>query len=700
MNSTARTLAFVAVAALSVAVAAGTYFSNKPVDLEEFSDVGSLFYPKFDDPNAATGLQVAAYDDNSGKTELFKVEFKDGLWRIPSHHDYPADGQDKLSKTAASMVGVTREALVERSKAAQKRYGVVDPLDKDSSTEGRGDRITLYKGDETLVDFIVGKKLPNSENLYYVRRADEDRIYTADLGKFEVSTKFADWIKKDILEVSQDDVREIIVGRYHVDEVQGKVIQEGRLELDRGSDTADWQLKGLKPDEKLKSSEVTTLVRSLDDLQIVGVRPKPEALSAGLKGDGGSISIDPFVQQDMMEKGVFISSRGDFVYNEGKVNVGTSDGVVYELGFGEEFSGNEVDIEVGKKPAPAAVAEKLAKEIEEKPGDKQPAEESKDKKENKDDKNAANDADSKSDEKKEDGEKAPETKKSRYLFVTVLYDKKLLGDPPVPPVKPQAPSQDAKKADAASKSEKADKSPEEKAKTTDKPASDRPDATPADAEKKSEENNDSAGAEDSRKAYEAALEEYKLQQEVYETKKKAYDQKAKDGEKRVAELNRRFADWYYVISEDVFDKLKLKRDDLVEKAEAEKKEQPAETGAGLDKMPAGTGAESAAPAEKAKPAEPASPQDTGKEASSKESSKDASQADGKKEEAKTPAPAGEAMPGKSEQKPASQAESGEAPKTTGEAASGKTDSSAEKSDAKPADAKTPSATEAPAAEAK
>ncbi len=37
-------------------------------------------------------------------------------------------------------------------------------------------------------------------------------------------------------------------------------------------------------------------------------------------------------------------------------------------------------------------------------------------------------------------------------------------------------------------------------------------------------------------------------------------------EKKVRELNSRFADWYYVIAEDTYTKLRIKRSELFEKA--------------------------------------------------------------------------------------------------------------------------------------
>lgn len=564
MNQTAKTLIFVAAAAASVAVAAGTYYSNKPASLADFNDVGDQFFPEFEDPATATALRVAAYNGTSGKTEVFKVENKDGRWQIPTHHNYPADGKDRLSKTAASMIGVVRQALIERSKAAQRRYGVLDPLDSEvAGTEGRGDRITLYRGDEVLVDIILGKKVENSSTMYYVRRPDEDRIYTADLGNFQVSTKFGDWIEKDILQVQSGEVRELVVSRYYVDEAQGKVVQEGQIEMKRETAEAPWTLQDLKPElEKLKLAEVNPLLQSLEELKIVGVRQKPEALIAGLKSKDGKIAIDPFIARDLQQKGVFISKGGEFVYNEGKVNVGTQAGVLYELGFGEEFSGSDLDIEIGQ-PTPA----EEAKDVEQETAAKTSSEKTADGKKPEAEKEGA--TDEKGDEQKPaDGSESeeaakPGTKKSRYLFVTVYFDKDLLGPAPTAPVAPEKPKADQKEVDNKKPEEAkvADTQPEDK--KDDKNAEDKPADKAATAEAKKP---------DPQAEYEAALKEYELQKEVYELQKKEYAEKIKAGEKRVAELNSRFADWYYVISEDVFDKLKLKREALVEPVTPEKTE--------------------------------------------------------------------------------------------------------------------------------
>lgn len=54
-------------------------------------------------------------------------------------------------------------------------------------------------------------------------------------------------------------------------------------------------------------------------------------------------------------------------------------------------------------------------------------------------------------------------------------------------------------------------------------------------------------------------------------KQEDYDQQVAEGQKKVKELNARFADWYYVISDEVYRKIHLNRDEIiVKKPKAEK----------------------------------------------------------------------------------------------------------------------------------
>jgi hypothetical protein len=54
-------------------------------------------------------------------------------------------------------------------------------------------------------------------------------------------------------------------------------------------------------------------------------------------------------------------------------------------------------------------------------------------------------------------------------------------------------------------------------------------------------------------------------------KQEEYDRQVADGKKRVEELNARFADWYYIISDSVFRKIHLGHDEIFTKKEPAKK---------------------------------------------------------------------------------------------------------------------------------
>jgi hypothetical protein len=87
----------------------------------------------------------------------------------------------------------------------------------------------------------------------------------------------------------------------------------------------------------------------------------------------------------------------------------------------------------------------------------------------------------------------------------------------------------------------------------------------------------------------AALDRKRIEKEN-EQKQKEYDDKIKKGEDKAAELNARFAGWYYVVSEATYLKIHLNRDDVIKKKTDAKKtdagaaDNAGETGAGVDAL--------------------------------------------------------------------------------------------------------------------
>ncbi|MFG0295761.1 MAG: hypothetical protein ACF8PG_07625 [Maioricimonas sp. JB045] len=651
INQTTRTIAFVCVAVVSVAAAAVTHVFTRPPQLAEFSDVGNEFFPEFTDPTKATALRVATYSTEKGRADVFDVEFKNGLWRIPSHHNYPADGEEQLARTATSVVGIKRGALVSTSRDDHRRLGVVDPLDDSTSgPQGKGDRITLLEGDAVLADYIIGEKKEDAENTYYVRRADEDRTYLADLD-IDISTRFADWIESDLLELEQGDVVELVADRYTVDEARGVIRKLEVNSITRPSSTGPWSLEGLdETTEKLKNSVVNAMLTAVDDMKIVGVRPKPAGLSADLKKDEG-IALDLRTESDLASRGYYFHPKLGLVSDEGEFRVGTNEGVLYNMRFGSLFTGSDVEIEIGGSDD----------------GDKDDtsSDEAEDADTDKSDAESETDSDDADDSDSEDDDSESDLNRSRYVFITVHFDKSLIGPEPEKPVEPTPPAETDKK---------------------DEPADDTAKGDDADGDADAAESKPDPMAE-----YEEAKKKYEEELKEYESALEEYNRKVTEGQERVKELNDRFADWYYVISADLFEDLSVKREDLVEPAEPEEApEAPAigtpQGGPAMTNEPAG--GDTAAPSDKPQdpPSEDAKPSDSAKPApdASKDTSEKAADSDDSKR-----APAGD--------QPASDKPEAETPAT--ESPEPAKPDAKESADAKPADAESPAGTdEAPSAD--
>ena len=639
-QSMTRTLAFVATALVSTALAFTSNQLTKPAKLADGDEYGKDFNPDFTDAGKATSMRVVSFDAATAASKMFTVQNAGG-WKIPSYHNYPADGKDQLAKAAASVIGLKRGSLATRRKTDHERFGVIDPLDEENpATKGRGTRITISEKETALADFIVGNKVEGEDEKRYVRKIGEDKVYRVS-SRFDVSTKFSDWAETDLLKVSGFDIVRLRGSRPKIndaDEYEGEDVAE--LTKDKPSDP--WKLAGLdEVAEELKSDDINTMVTTLDDLRLVGVRPRPAfdgrpILNADLKVElPKELLSNPQVRSevvkvlraDLGEKGFRVGQDEDgqtqIVSREGELTAGTKDGVVYKLTFGSVFSGTEQEIETGATE------------------------------------------EAKTDDKKNSASKesADDQKKSRYLIVRVNFDESLLGNPPVEPTKPTPPpgveapadpiedgdkkapaekNEDAPKKDDTEKKDSADsdksKASEDKpadstkksddptgAKGDDTVATEKPadkkeeqkdapkaeDKKPAaktkddgdkgDTEKKDEKKDDAAADKPKADPVDAKKEESKpdepkkdLKAEYFEALKRfdaekgrftaetaAHAAKIESGKQKVKELNDRFADWYYVISNDSFDKLRLSRAVLIkpkekpadkDKTEAEKKD--------------------------------------------------------------------------------------------------------------------------------
>lgn len=427
-------------------------FISSPGDItpDAFLDQGEPFFPEFVDPNAALTLEVVDYDDKTGSARPFKVSFTGGRWIIPSHHDYLADGADRLSKTAAGVIGINKDDFRSDNVSEHEVFGVIDPLDNTSaSLQGRGQRVTIKGANEAiLADFIIGNEVENRPGFRFVRVPDQKRVYAVRMD-IDISTKFSDWIEADLLKVEKIKIEKIVLKDYTVNEQTGTIDQHDNLILNKTDD--GWTADDMSEDQEVDDTVINDLITAIDELSIVGVRPKPEGLSRSLQSSN-NIAL---VQRDLLDlqrKGYFFTRESQLVSNEGELQAATTDGITYTMRFGEILYGVGESVSAG--------------------------------------------TDSTADETSGPGE-------NRYLFITTNFENNYFTEPEIP--------------ENLEFQEKAD-------------------SLWTDTDRANEELHD-----------------------THET----WKQNVEKGLKLSAELNNRFADWYYVISAEIFDKLRKKRSDLI-----------------------------------------------------------------------------------------------------------------------------------------
>lgn len=346
MNETQKTMVFGGVAIFLAVLAFITIPRRRTPDV--FFDQGEPFFPEFTDPNVATTLEVIEYDAETGSAKPFKVTFKDGKWTIPSHHDYPADGKERLAKTAAGVIGIKKDDFRTDNVAEHEACGVIDPLDETVTTlKERGKRVTIKgENDKILADLIIGKKIPDREKMRFVRIPGQKRVYAVRMD-IDISTKFSDWIEADLLKVKKNKIKQVKIKDYSINEFTRMVNQRDVLVLDKKDN--EWTANRMSAEQEVDKTKMNNLLSALEDLSIVGVRPKPSGLSQSLTKVSDGMKITQADVLSLQSKGYYFSRDGQLLSNEGELQARTQDGVIYTLRFGEIVYGTGEAVSAGKE---------------------------------------------------------------------------------------------------------------------------------------------------------------------------------------------------------------------------------------------------------------------------------------------------------------------------------------------------------------
>ncbi|MGB9687588.1 DUF4340 domain-containing protein [Thermogutta sp.] len=583
-NELKKTLVFIGATSVILIIAWWNHYTPTTNIKTELR--GQLLCPNLTDALAATSLEIFEYDPNAVRIKNFKVAQINNRWCIPSHENYPADAKEHLAQAATALIGVKILDVASESPTQDElvMYGVVEPTNDaiKTVTRGVGKRVVFRDGsDKVLADVIIGNKVPDREELRYVRVKGAEPVYIVKLSDDKFSSEFGDWIEKDLLQLNPWDIRDVQLHDYSFDPVTAGITPRSQVVLsydDLGNprwklvrslifdlDKGTWTPRELAQDEELDTAKLDGLRTALDDLKIVDVRRKPQGISASLSADG-SVKANKETAASLGEAGFFLASAQQFyqifpmigqrqikpgdvevISSEGEVRVGMKDGVRYLLRFGRVVEGQS-----GNTGSSGV---------------------------------------------------------NRYLFVVAEFDPELIPKPELEPL-PElpanntgAPSQPSGQQSASSSEQKSTVAAEETSQQTtvtkstgeqNAPAGNAQ-SSPANAQQTAQEAKGQVAGSASGQAKsdtspqsgqqsdqaQKKPEDIKAERERIEKENKRkqdeYHEKIKKGQERVKELNSRFADWYYIISDEVYRKIHLGLSDIIKKKEQQTEQKSDQT---------------------------------------------------------------------------------------------------------------------------
>jgi len=557
------------------------------------AEMQEVLFPKLEDVAQAGSLEIVSYNEELAELSPFKVIKTGGVWVLPAHDNYPADAREHLAAAATELIDMKALDVVSTSPADHETFGVIepDPQKIEAGMTGVGKLVEIRdEAGATLARLVVGKEdrqpagaAGGTRILRFVRKAGQDPVYRVEIDTSKFTTRFDDWIEKDLLKLSPWDVRTVLLDDYSLAAVQsnGRLMVEqqrkSRIRLGYNDQDAEWALESLEvfdPEnpsaepqlvelaegEELASAALNDLRNALGDLKIIDVARKPAGLTADLEAEASFLDDDEAVAS-MQQRGFLPLASGEILSTDGETVVGMKDGVEYVLRFG----------------ASTSVAQ------------------------------AAEDAEG------EDGSTRSDVP-GRYLLVMARFNESLLEKPVLEPVpgeeapettepettepeatEPEATEPEATEPEATEPetTEPETTEPETGASTksgpfrfaaqeaddasavVEEPAAGEPPAVTAEPAEDAPPSPPPSAAEALKAADEAeakaqaAREERRRVERENRRKQEEYDEKVDAAKKRVRELNGRFAAWFYIVSDEEYAKIHLSREDVVQEAAAD-----------------------------------------------------------------------------------------------------------------------------------
>ena len=521
MKENKKTITFLGAAIIAVCIA--TFTSPTKRDPSAKANLmGQALFESFD-ARAVTGIEIVEVDEEDIQTKSIEVTQTEKGWfiRRPGKADYPANADNQLEDVSSMLFDLRIIDQAGEGAGEHAKFCVLNPSKADATESGIGRLIHLKNSSgSNLASLIIGEEVNGLPNTYYVRKPEQNAVYRVEVSNArDVSSKFVDWVEQDFLDLDKRKIKQVTLDNYDVNLAQGKINRTNNPFVLNIADS-EWSFPGgkLKDNEELDKEILDALKDALDDLEIIDVERKPEILVNNLKQGKEFFSNlrdanNQAVVQSLQQKGFYTIAAKDasgqtvpkVVSNKGEVLVGMESGVEYVLRFGDIYRGSE------------------------------------------DDENSSGD--------------------SRYIYAFARVNESLLTPPilaPLPGASPQgAKGPEGEKGPIAKPGSPPDFiPPTAPPRDTPPPPPAQPKAANNKAVKVEKKNASDQAAEKAKKDAEKEAEIAQVQASNARMQAE-YDGKINKARQRAKEINENLAGWYYVISNDVYEKIRLERNSFV-----------------------------------------------------------------------------------------------------------------------------------------
>ena len=521
MKENKKTITFLGAAIIAVCIA--TFTSPTKRDPSAKANLmGQALFESFD-ARAVTGIEIVEVDEEDIQTKSIEVTQTKKGWfiRRPGKADYPANADNQLKDVSSMLFDLRIIDQAGEGAGEHAKFGVLNPSKADATESGIGRLIHLKNSSgSNLASLIIGEEVDGLPSTYYVRKPEQNAVYRVEVSNArDVSSKFVDWVEQDFLDLDKRKIKQVTLDNYDVNLAQGKINRTNNPFVLNLTDSK-WSFSGgnLKDNEELDKEILDALKDALDDLEIIDVERKPEILVNNLKQGKEFFSNlrdanNQAVVQSLQQKGFYTIAAKDasgqtvpkVVSNKGEVLVGMESGVEYVLRFGDIYRGPEED------------------------------------------ENSSGD--------------------SRYIYAFARVNESLLTPPnlaPLPSTSPQgAKGPEGEKGPIAKPGSPPDFTPPTAPpKVTPPPPPAQPKAANNKAVKVEKKTATDQAAEKAKKDAEKEAEIAQVQASNARMQAE-YDGKINKARQRAKEINENLAGWYYVISNDVYEKIRLERNSFV-----------------------------------------------------------------------------------------------------------------------------------------